>query len=43
MRLVVGISNVVYVMDHGELIASGEPQEVVRNDRVVEAYLGRRR
>lgn len=42
MRLVTGISSIVYVMDHGELIASGPPQEVVRNDRVVEAYLGRR-
>jgi len=43
MRLVTGISNIVYVMDHGELIASGEPQEVVRNERVIEAYLGRRK
>jgi branched-chain amino acid transport system ATP-binding protein len=42
MRLVTGISNIVYVMDHGELIASGEPQDVVRNERVIEAYLGRR-
>jgi branched-chain amino acid transport system ATP-binding protein len=42
MRLVTGISSIVYVMDHGELIASGPPQEVVRNERVVEAYLGRR-
>jgi ABC-type branched-subunit amino acid transport system ATPase component len=42
MRLVTGISNIVYVMDHGELIASGEPQEVVRDERVIEAYLGRR-
>jgi branched-chain amino acid transport system ATP-binding protein len=42
MRFVTGISNNVYVMDHGELIASGEPQEIVRNERVIEAYLGRR-
>jgi branched-chain amino acid transport system ATP-binding protein len=35
-------SSIVYVMDHGELIASGPPQDVVRNERVVEAYLGRR-
>ena len=42
MRLVVGVSDVIYVMDHGELIASGQPQDVVRNERVIEAYLGRR-
>lgn len=42
MRLVVGVSDIVYVMDHGELIAFGQPQDVVRNERVIEAYLGRR-
>jgi branched-chain amino acid transport system ATP-binding protein len=42
MRLVISVSDVVYVMDHGELIASGPPQDVVRNERVIEAYLGRR-
>jgi ABC-type branched-subunit amino acid transport system ATPase component len=42
MRLVTGISNIVYVMDRGKLIAFDEPQAVVRNERVIEAYLGRR-
>jgi branched-chain amino acid transport system ATP-binding protein len=42
MRVVLGVSERVTVLDHGEKIAEGAPAEVTANQRVREAYLGTR-
>jgi branched-chain amino acid transport system ATP-binding protein len=41
MDMVMSISDQVTVLDFGEVIAQGSPVEVQRNERVIEAYLGR--
>lgn len=40
MKLVLGICEKLIVLDHGSIIASGDPKEVINNPHVITAYLG---
>lgn len=42
MKVVLSLCSRIVVLHHGELIAAGDPERIVRDPRVVQAYLGRR-
>ncbi len=42
MQMVMGLCQKIVVLDSGEIIASGTPNEISNNVRVIEAYLGKR-
>jgi branched-chain amino acid transport system ATP-binding protein len=40
MRVIMNMASKIYCMAHGEMLAAGEPAEIQRDQRVIDAYLG---
>ena len=40
MRVIMNMASTIYCLAHGELLAAGEPAEIQRDQRVIDAYLG---
>jgi branched-chain amino acid transport system ATP-binding protein len=42
MKAIMGVSDRIMVLDYGDKIAEGSPSEIARNDKVIQAYLGKK-
>ena len=43
MKLVMSICEGICVLEHGRIIAKGSPEQIVSDQKVVEAYLGKKK